>query len=162
MDTANAPTLFRTATPSDIEALRRFEQGIVAAERPFDPTLRDGAIQYYDLEAMLVAVDVRFLVAERSGELIGCGFARIDAAKPYLRHRQQAYLGLMYVDPRYRGQSINRGIVERLKDWCRERGVTELRLEVYNDNRIAVAAYEKAGFAKHMVEMRLGLGATAD
>jgi GNAT superfamily N-acetyltransferase len=162
MDSHNAPTHYRTATLQDIEALRRFEQGIVAAERPFDPTLREGAIQYYDLEAMLVAADVRFLAAERGGELIACGFARIDAAKPYLRHRRQAYLGLMYVEPRYRGQSINRGIVERLKDWCRERGVTELRLEVYNGNRIAVAAYEKAGFAKHMVEMRLGLGARAD
>jgi GNAT superfamily N-acetyltransferase len=157
MDTNNATTQYRTATPQDIEDLRRFEQGIIATERAFDPTLKAGHPQYYDIEAMLVAANVRFLVAERDGELVACGFARIDDAKPYLSHRQQAYLGLMYVDPRYRGQSINRGIVERLKAWCREQGVTELRLEVYSDNRVAVAAYEKAGFAKHMVEMRVRL-----
>ena len=157
MDTNNAPTLFRAATVQDIEHLRRFEQGIVATERAFDPTLKAGRIQYYDIEAMLVAAEVQFLVAERGGELVACGFARIDDAKPYLNHRQQAYLGLMYVDPRYRGQSINRGIGERLKAWCRAQGVTELRLEVYSDNRAAVAAYEKTGFSKHMVEMRLRL-----
>ena len=157
MDTNNAPTLFRTATPQDVEHLRRFEQGIVATERTFDPTLKAGRPQYYDIESMLVAGNVQFLVAERGGELVACGFARIDNAKPYLNHRKQAYLGLMYVEPRHRGQSINRGIVERLKAWCREQGVTELRLEVYSDNRGAVAAYEKAGFSKHMVEMRVQL-----
>ena len=33
----------------------------------------------------------------------------------------------------------------------------ELRLEVYSDNRIAIAAYEKAGFSAHILEMRLRL-----
>jgi ribosomal protein S18 acetylase RimI-like enzyme len=63
----------------------------------------------------------------------------------------------MYVDPQYRGRSINSGIIERLKQWCCKKGVTELRLEVYSDNLAAVGAYEKAGFSKHMIEMRLRL-----
>ena len=130
------------------------------AERPFDPTLKAGPIQYYDIERMLLADNVRFVVAERGNTVVGCGFARIDNAKTYLSHSQQAYLGLMYVDPKYRGQSINGGIVEHLKAWCRSKGVTELRLEVYSDNRVAVGAYEKAGFSKHMIEMRIRLDNT--
>jgi RimJ/RimL family protein N-acetyltransferase len=155
MDKKKSETLFRTATLRDIADLRRFEQGIVAAERAFDPTLKPGTIQYYDIERMLVADDVQFVVAERGEELIGCGFARIDRAKAYLSHLKQAYLGLMYVDPNCRRQSINSGILGRLKQWCYKQGVTELRLEVYSDNLAAIAAYERAGFAKHMVEMRL-------
>jgi RimJ/RimL family protein N-acetyltransferase len=158
MDTGTTQeTSFRTATIRDIDALRQFEQGIVSAERAFDPTLKAGQIQYYDIERMLLADNVRFVIAERGSALVGCGFARIDKAKTYLSHSQQAYLGLMYVDPKYRGQSINGGIVERLKAWCRAKGVTELRLEVYSDNLIAVGAYEKAGFSKHMIEMRIRL-----
>ena len=158
MHTGSAPeTSFRTATTQDIDALRQFEQGIVSAERAFDPTLKPGNIQYYDIESMVLADNGRFVIAERGSALIGCGFARIDAAKTYLSHSQQAYLGLMYVDPQYRGQSINGGIVECLKQWCRTKGVTELRLEVYSDNLVAVGAYEKAGFSKHMIEMRLRL-----
>ena len=157
MATESSKTLFRIATPKDVDALREFEQALVQAERVFDPTLKAGRIQYYDIEKMLVADHVRFVVAERDSKLVGCGFARIDDAKTYLSHSKQAYLGLMYVHPEYRGQSINSGIVERLKQWCRTRGVAELRLEVYNDNLIAVAAYEKAGFSKHIIEMRLRL-----
>jgi GNAT superfamily N-acetyltransferase len=150
-------TLFRTATSQDIEALRRFERGIVSAERRFDPTLRTGEIHYYDLERMLCAEHVRFVVAEQGTELIGCGFARLDNAKPYLEHTKQAYLGLMYVDPKHRRQSINARIIELLKQWCRTEGVTELRLDVYYDNVIALAGYEKSGFLKHIIEMRMRL-----
>jgi RimJ/RimL family protein N-acetyltransferase len=156
----SAETSFRTATVQDIDALRQFEQGIVSAERPFDPTLKAGPIQYYDIERMLLSDTVRFVVAERGNSLVGCGFARIDSAKTYLRHSQQAYLGMMYVDPKYRGQSIIGGIVERLKTWCCSKGVMELRLEVYSDNLAAVGAYEKAGFSKHMIEMRIRLDNT--
>ena len=154
---ATMETSFRTATLQDIVALRQFEQGIVSAERAFDPTLKAGRIEYYDIDRMLLDDDVRFIVAEKGGSLVGCGFARVDMAKLYLRHSYQAYLGLMYVDPRYRGQSINGGIIERLKRWCRSKGVTELRLEVYNDNLAAIGAYEKAGFSRHIIEMRLRL-----
>ena len=148
---------FRPATTGDIGALRQFEQGIVSAERPYDPTLRPEGVQYYDIEAMLRADNVHFIVAECSGRLVGCGFARIENAKPYLSHARQAYLGLMYVDPEFRGQSINGAIVERLKQWCRDQGVTELRLDVYSGNSVALGAYEKAGFRRHMIEMRLQL-----
>jgi GNAT superfamily N-acetyltransferase len=152
---------FRAATLKDADALREFEQGIVGAERAFDSTLKAGTIQYYDIEKMLLADHVRFIVAECDNELVGCGFARIDNARTYLVHSQQAYLGLMYVDPKYRGQSINRKIIERLKQWCRSKGVTELRLEVYSDNIVAVRVYEKAGFIKHIIEMRLRLDDTS-
>src|SRR5271155_1050671 len=101
MDTEFSEVSFRTATPKDIDDLRRFEQQIVAAERAFDPTLKAGRIQYYDIERMLAADDVRFVVAQRGNELIACGFARIDTAKTYLSHPKQGYLGLMYVDPNY-------------------------------------------------------------
>jgi GNAT superfamily N-acetyltransferase len=155
MNTEDPEILFRTATLQDIDDLRRFEQAIIAAERPLDPTLRAGRIHYYDIEAMLVRDDVQFVVAQRGNELVACGFARIEAGKAYESHAYQAYLGLMYVDPEFRGRSINSAIVERLKQWCRSKGVTELRLEVYSGNLAAIAAYEKTGFSKHMIEMRL-------
>lgn len=158
METGTAPeTSYRTAIPQDIHALRQCEQGIVSCERAFDPTLKPGPIQYYDIEKMLRADNVRFVVAERGNAIVGSGFARIDDAKTYLSHAKQAYLGLMYVDPRYRGQSINSTVVDYLLTWCRSKGVTEVRLEVYNDNLAAVGAYEKAGFSKHIIEMRMHL-----
>jgi GNAT superfamily N-acetyltransferase len=152
----DAVTLKR-ATQSDIPALQNFQQQIIAAERPFDRTLADGPIRYYDLEHMVGSDNVEMLVASCNGALVGCGFARIEAAKPYLRHRREGYLGLMYVAPDHRGRGVNQKIVQALKSWCRERGVTELRLDVYDGNVAAIRAYEKEGFSRHLIEMRMSI-----
>jgi len=74
----------RKATLNDIEMLRRFEQGVISAERPFDPTLKKDPITYYDLEYMIDAPHIELIVAELNGELVGCGYARIETARHYL------------------------------------------------------------------------------
>lgn len=147
----------RKATLNDLETLRRFEQGVISAERPFDPTLKKGHINYYDLEYMIDAPHIELIVAELNGELVGSGYARIEDAKHYLQHDQHSYLGFMYVEPQHRGKGINKIIIDALKKWSLSQNITELRLDVYHDNSPAIKAYEKVGFRKHMIEMRMGL-----
>jgi ribosomal protein S18 acetylase RimI-like enzyme len=151
------PIRIRPANSADVDTLNRFQQGVVTAERPFDLTIKDGPVQYYDIARMMASDQVRFVVAESGSEVIGCGFARIETAKHYLKHPSQGYLGMMYVDPKYRGQSVGKRIIDALKQWCLSKNVRELRLEVYHDNGPAVKAYEKAGFQHFMIEMRLNL-----
>ena len=147
----------RKAYPDDLKKLLEFEQGIITAERPFDPTLKEGKIHYYDIEKMISALHIEVLVAESDSEIIGSGYARLEAAKPYLNHKTYAYLGFMYTDPNHRGKGVNSRIIEALKDWCRSKDIFELRLDVYNDNAPAIKAYEKVGFKKYLINMRMGL-----
>lgn len=147
--------IIRKATAADLPTLLEFEQGVIAAERPFDPTLKEGMIHYYDIAAMIKAPHIELLVAEAAGQLIGSGYARIEDAKPYVRFAQYAYLGFMYVVPSWRGKGVNKLIIDGLKTWAQSRGIVEMRLEVYYENESAIKAYEKRGFSKHMLEMRL-------
>jgi GNAT superfamily N-acetyltransferase len=147
----------RQATPDDLQTLLEFEQGIINAERPFDITLKREYTQYYDLAFMLRAENVFIALAEMDDKPVGCGYARIEAAKPYLQHRLHAYLGFMYVLPAYRGKGINRRVIDVLKTWAKSRGITELRLEVYSKNEAAISAYQKAGFSGLLLEMRMNL-----
>lgn len=149
----------RTATLADLEVLLEFEQGIVRTERPFDPTLKDGHINYYDIAAMIGASHVEVVVAELGSEIIGSGYARIEDSKVYLKHAKHAYLGFMYVKPEHRGKGVNKKVIAALQDWAWKRGITEFRLDVYSDNLPAVKAYEKIGFKKHLIEMRMELPA---
>ncbi|MFV5694995.1 GNAT family N-acetyltransferase [Flavobacterium sp. LB3P122] len=147
----------RKAHPDDLEKLLEFEQGIITAERPFDPTLKEGKINYYNIEKMISASDVEIVVAEIDSEIVGSGYARLEAAKPYLNHETYAYLGFMYTDVIHRGKGVNSKIMEALKDWCRSKDISEIRLDVYNDNSPAIKAYEKVGFKKHLINMRMSL-----
>lgn len=147
----------RPATIADVPTLLLFEQGVITAERSFDSTLKPDNIRYYDVEHMLSATHIQLLVAEVNNELAGCGYARLETAKHYLRHAQHAYLGFMYVVPAYRGKGINKEIINELLKWSASNKVHEIRLDVYHENTAAIKAYEKAGFVKHMIEMRVGL-----
>lgn len=147
----------RTATLADLDTLLEFEQGIIRAERPFDPTLKGGHINYYDIAAMIQAPHVEVVVAETGSEIIGSGYARIEDSKVYLKHPKHAYLGFMYVKPEYRGKGVNKQVMAALQQWAISRGITEFRLDVYSDNLPAVKAYEKIGFSKHLIEMRMDL-----
>ncbi len=63
----------------------------------------------------------------------------------------------MYVVPDRRGKGVIQKIIEALKQWAISQNITEMRLEVYQNNLAAIKAYEKIGFTKHMIEMRIGL-----
>jgi ribosomal protein S18 acetylase RimI-like enzyme len=144
----------RKAALKDLDKLLDFEQNIIKAERPFDATLKDGHISYYDIAYMIAAPEVEVIVAESGGEIVGSGYARIQDAKIYQKYQQYAYLGFMYVKPEHRGKGVNKKVIEALEAWCLSQNITEVRLEVYHDNQPAVRAYEKTGFSKNLVEMR--------
>ncbi|NQZ44027.1 MAG: GNAT family N-acetyltransferase [Flavobacteriaceae bacterium] len=145
----------RDAEPGDLPTLLIFEQALIEAERPFDPTIADDAISYYDLGAYIARDDVKVMVAEIEGQVVSSGYALAKTARHYLDHEQYGYLGFMYTLPEFRGRGINQQIVEALKHWCLACGLHEIRLTVYEDNLPAIRAYEKAGFKKHLVEMRI-------
>jgi ribosomal protein S18 acetylase RimI-like enzyme len=145
----------RSATNADLPKLGEILQMLVKAERPFDPTLKDGEIFYYDLEAMIMEEQTEVLVVEANGAIIGTGYVQIRSAKSYERHELFGYLGFMFVIPEFRGQGINKILLNELKQWVLSKGITEVRLEVYHENDAAVRAYEKVGFKKFITTMRL-------
>ena len=146
---------FRSAQLTDLPVLYTFEQGIITAERPFDPTLKEGNINYYDIKEMVEAEDVEVVVATVNDNIVASAYVKNVNAKDYLRFKQYGYVGFMFVRPEYRGKGIAQMIIGKLKTWAKSRGLDELRLDVYDDNHRAVSAYEKVGFKKHMVEMRV-------
>ncbi|WP_353859131.1 GNAT family N-acetyltransferase [Azospirillum formosense] len=89
----------------------------------------------------LAKPDIRFLVARRSGAVVGCGAMRIDTEGGYGEVKR------MFVQPTARGGQIGRRLLERIEDEARAAGLSLLRLEtgVYQDE--AIALYRKQGFA---------------
>jgi GNAT superfamily N-acetyltransferase len=150
-------THIRTATIDDLSYLLKFEQGIIAAERPYDETLMTGIFHYYDLAERIKDPDAEVVVAEVNGILVASGSAVIKSGSSYNTFERYAFLGFMYVEPAYRGNRINSLIIEKLVAWSIKKGLKEVRLQVYSDNTAALKAYEKVGFKEILTEMRLVL-----
>jgi len=147
--------VIREAVISDLEVLLAMEQGVISAERPFDPTIKDNPVHYYDLSDLIKNPRALVLVALNNKQIVSCGYGLEKEAKSYLNHKFYAYLGFMFTLPEYRGQGINKLVIQSLKEWAYAKGLFEIRLTVYSDNEPAIRAYEKVGFKSHMIEMRI-------
>jgi len=147
--------IIRDATSSDLPILLVFEQELIKAERPFDVTIKEGPVGYYDIGAYIKNKDIKVVVAEYKGKIVSSGYALKKEARHYLNHKYYGYLGFMYTVQEFRGMGINKRIVDVLKNWCLAIGLKEIRLTVYHKNQSALNAYAKTGFKSHIVEMRL-------
>jgi len=107
------------------------------------------------LEELISSDNAEVVVAISKSQIVSSGYALVKEAKPYLDHNEYAYLGFMYTHPDFRGQGINSKILDALQSWSHEKGLSEIRLTVYDENPGAIRAYEKFGFKKHLIEMRL-------
>ena len=149
--------IVRLATKNDLATLDIFMDGLVEAERPMDVTIKDGKVIYYDLEGFILLEDAVLYVAELNGELVASGYAKIKKDRIYLKHEAHAYLGFMYVPEKHRGNGYNKLIIDALLNWSKTRNIKEIRLDVYETNPSAIRAYQKTGFKKHLIQMRLDL-----
>jgi len=145
----------RKSQLSDLDKLLEFEQGVIASERPFDASLKESHITYYNLEKLITNENAQLVVVEHEGELIASGYAVLKKSEPFEKHDYFSYLGFMFVDPRYRRKGINKKIIDSLIDWSKSKGIVEIRLDVFDQNHSAVLAYEKLGFNKTSVKMRM-------
>ncbi|MCE7066617.1 GNAT family N-acetyltransferase [Dyadobacter sp. CY326] len=147
--------VIREAVPQDLPTLLDFEQQLISAERPLDVTMRTQHFHYYDIGKMITDPEAAVVVAELDGRLIASGHAVIREAKAYNRFDKYAFLGFQFTVPDQRGKGVNQLILNALVEWAKLKQLDEVRLQVYDENVPAVAAYEKVGFKKILTEMRL-------
>lgn len=85
----------------------------------------------------------RLAVAERDGELLGCGaWRRFDGAAL----GRMAELKKLMTMPAARGQGVGRAVVEALVEDAADVGVELLTLECRGNNHAALALYASLGF----------------
>ncbi len=147
----------RKARLEDLPILQQFQVGLIQAELPMDETIREDTTSYYDLHELIQSPESDVFVVELDNKIVASGYAKIMEDRPYLKHDKQGYLGFMFVPEDFRGRGFNKLILETLMSWCKERGVFEIRLDVYDVNQAALRAYEKAGFKKHLINMRMNI-----
>ncbi|EAR13528.1 Ribosomal-protein-alanine acetyltransferase [Polaribacter irgensii 23-P] len=147
----------RTTQLSDIETLLEFEQGVVAAEKPLDTFLGDGTLYYYNIPQLINDKNTHFLVALVGEELVGCGYLKIKKSQTYHKNPKHGYVGFIFVKPSFRGRKVSTFVLESLREWGTEKGLKELRLDVYSNNSAAIKPYERFGFQRSLVNMRIDI-----
>ena len=149
--------IFREATVDDLPRLMELEQAIIDSERPYNPSIKEENVTYYDLIGLVGEVDAKLLIVEDEGRIIGSGYAQIRESRPYFKHHRHCYLGFIFVESEFRGRGIAKTILNSLIHWGKSHGLNTFNLDVYSANESAVGVYEKLGFKPLTVNMELTL-----
>lgn len=89
--------------------------------------------------------EVMFLAGEDN---VAVGLLRCveSAASPLLIPDRYCYVSSVYVRPEYRRKGVLRAMLERARGWCRDRGLTEMRLHNVGTRASSASAWDSLGF----------------
>lgn len=89
--------------------------------------------------------EVIFL-AEENDVPIGLLRCVESAASPLLMPDRYCYVSSAYVRPEYRRKGVLHELFERAVSWCRDRGLTEMRLHNVGSRESSAATWDSMGF----------------
>lgn len=94
--------------------------------------------------------DSEIWVAEQRGRVIGYCLASIAERPPVFLERRHGRIIDLAVTAEYRRRGIGRALVERAREWFRDRGVDSIELKVATSNEVATAFWRSLGFVPNL------------
>jgi ribosomal protein S18 acetylase RimI-like enzyme len=146
---SNAP-IVRHLQPADVEDYRRIRLATLTKEPEFfGLTLEWEATRPLDYFAGMLASSTVF-GAYSGGDIVGViRFTRATGPKELHKGSVHGF----FVEPEQRQRCVGTALMTRLIDTARE-AVEQLTLSVIQDNKAAIALYERFGFSTYGVEPR--------
>jgi GNAT superfamily N-acetyltransferase len=86
------------------------------------------------------------LLAEEKHQPLGLLRCVESIASPLLIPDRYCYVSSAYVLPQHRRRGVLRALIARGVEWCRERGLTEMRLHNVGSSPSSAAAWDSMGF----------------
>ncbi len=122
----------QTVSPRDPEAFDRF----------FSDLERGRLLSEPGAEAFVATID---------GE--PCGLISVHPDKDYFTDHPRAYVDILVVAREAEGRGVGRALMDHVERWARDRGFREVVLDVFSDNRGAIAFYERQGYRPDHIRM---------
>jgi GNAT superfamily N-acetyltransferase len=96
--------------------------------------------------AQLEAPSEAMFLAEEKESPVGMLRCVESIASPLLLPERYCYVSSAYVRPSYRRRGVLHDLFECAVGWCRERGLTEMRLHNVGTRADSVSAWDSLGF----------------
>jgi len=143
--------VIRPAAAADLDAIVALWMAMMREHESFDPRVRladtaDNAYRQY-ARHYITRGDAAVFVAEHGHEVIGFSLAYRTRNLPMFRPVQYGYLSDLVVQGTWQGRGVGTALLEKTKQWFRQRGIARIQLQVYSRNTSALAFWRKRGFS---------------
>lgn len=154
----------RTATLDDLDAICLLAEEIVESHSRQAPHIfapLPGVERDRTFWASNIVLEGAAIFLSHDGkDLQGFISARIlpASALPFILPRRVCAIGTIIVAQAWQRRGIGQQLLAAVQDWATVQGACELKLEVFDFNRSAIALYEHAGFLPQSHIMTKAIG----
>jgi ribosomal protein S18 acetylase RimI-like enzyme len=157
----------RQATAADRAAIGRLWRELMEFHYQFDSRafgLAPNAVDIWlhQLDECITDDEHLVLVAKAEDQLVGYAMGEVSEGRPMFRHGPYGHIGTFCVTANWRRRGIGRRMVERLLEWFRARGISEVRVTAWYSNPASNAFWRSLGFQPKTVGMNLLVDPIAD
>lgn len=139
----------RRARPGDLEDAVALWRQLQAEHEALDARHRpsDSAAERWsnDFRVWTKSDAHRVFVADAGGKLVGLVTAHPYWPSPMYEQELEVYVTELVVAPEARGEGIGARLVEAVRGWAREQGVTQIRAGVLSRNERGRAFWQREG-----------------
>jgi len=140
----------RRATPTDLKTVVALRLALLREYREhpvYGRIRRDAEDVAHDVFArQLASSSETSFIAESHDTPVGLMRCVEMVSSPLLVPERYCYVSSVYVKPDHRRRGVLRTLFARAREWCAERGLTEMRLHSVGDHAGAAAAWDALGF----------------
>lgn len=156
--------IIRPAKKIDLDALMVLLEEMVIYHAKIDryyKSFREYSGLRAEAESWLSNKDMRVLVAEDNGGLIGYAQVSVEDAPTYAAVKKIGVVYDMFVLPPYRRKGIAEMLFNEAMDWFGSKKIKNIELSVDARNAAGVKYWESLGFFVYKLRMRLNLDKSA-
>jgi len=151
MTTTVAPTVrVRRARLADLATVVRLRLALLRehGDHPIYSRLRPDAERRARevFASQLTSTGEQMFLAEHEGAVVGILRCVESISSPLLDPPRYGYVSSVYVEPAQRRHGVLRALLAAAEEWCRQRGIVELRLHSVYGDPVSSTAWEHVGF----------------
>ncbi len=129
-------------------------KGFVDLHAERDPVFtrcREGHLNFASwVRELIASPDAQVLVALEDGDIVGYALTMEKVYPPVYERTTYGEVTDMAVMEGHRRHGIGTALLERVREWCRERGLDRIELRMMPTNPMAAAFWRKHGFLDYI------------
>lgn len=99
--------------------------------------------------------NIRILIAETNGKIVGYFIGRIEKSKPIFVPEKIGKISDAFIDKKYRRKGVGKKLFFELLKWFKKNKIKYLQVSVDSRNVIGVSFWRKLGFKEFMKRMKM-------
>lgn len=130
---------------------------LIQDEKQYDDTIDPNFIVVSFYERYVDDPEKCLMVATSDNKVIGYLYGYIKDLEGGTKEIISAKLDALFVDVDYRKNHIAKDLINSFKDWCKEKRVVSLEVDVCAENEKAINLYQQAGFKEFKKSLKVDI-----